>query len=292
MRLLLSALLSAPLVAAPVCARELKVATWNLDWLTLRRNGDPILPDDVHPKTAADRARLRDYAALLDADVVALEEVDGPEAVADIFPPDRYRLFFTRDKVVQRVGFAVRRELDVVQNPDLTALDVQPTARFPLRSGADITLRTADGALRFLAVHLKTGCQRDPLASVKRECATLRAQSAPLDAWIAERRRDGTPFVVLGDFNREMDGPDDLFAGMSAAAPLLRATAGQGSPCWTGSSFIDHIMAGGAARGWMDPATLRVLRYRETDPAEHDHLSDHCPVSVRLHIGAPAGTNP
>ena len=281
MRLLLAFLL----LATPAAARELKVATWNLDWLTLRRDGDPILPDNVHPKSAPDRLRLRAYALALDADIVALQEVDGPEAAATIFPPDHYRLFFTADAVVQRVGFAVRRGLEVQQNPDLAALDVQPEARFRLRSGADITLRTAGGSLlRLLSVHLKSGCHRDRLDGPKRECATLRQQSAPLAGWIAGRAREGAPFLMLGDFNREMEGPDDLFATMSAAAPLLRATAGQGSPCWGGASFIDHVMAGGAARGWLEPGTLRVLQYRETDPTQRDHLSDHCPVSVRLHL--------
>ena len=280
--LLLFALL---IVQAPAQARDLKVATWNLDWLTLRPDHDPILPDDVHPKSAADRARLRQYAAFLDADIVALQEVDGPEIAAELFPPDRYRLLFTHDHVVQRVGFAVKRTLDVLQNPDVTALDVQPEARFRLRSGDDITLRVAGVSLRLLAVHLKTGCHRDAFAtSVRRECATLRAQIPPLAGWIAERNREGVPFVVLGDFNREMEGTDDLFAALSNAAPLLRATAGHASPCWGNASFIDHIMAGGPARGWMDPASLRVMTYRETDEATKDHLSDHCPVSVRFHL--------
>lgn len=272
------------LLSLPAQGHELKVATWNLDWLTLRRDGDPILPDNVHPKTVADREMLRRYALMLDADVVALQEVDGPEAAAAVFPPDRYRLLFTHDAVVQRVGFAVRRGLDVVQNPDLVALDVQPGARFRLRSGADITVRSPGGVLRMLAVHLKTGCHRDRLDSPRRDCTTLRAQSVPLAGWVAERAREGAPFLLLGDFNREMDGSDDLFAGLSSAAPLLRATAGHGNPCWGGTSFIDHVIAGGAARGWMDAGTLRVLRYAEADPAQRDHLSDHCPVSVRLHI--------
>ncbi len=29
------------------------------------------------------------------------------------------------------------------------------------------------------------------------------------------------------------------------------------------STFIDHILAGGAARVWLDPASLRVLVYSE-----------------------------
>ena len=71
--------------------------------------------------------------------------------------------------------------------------------------------------------------------------------------------------MLLGDFNRRMDNRDELLAALSATAPLARATEGRGSPCWGGNSFIDHILAGGAARGWMQADTLRVMLYRETE---------------------------
>ena len=270
------------LAALPASAHELKVATWNLDWLTLRPARDAALPEDVTPKGPEDRALLRRYARALDADIVAFQEVDGVEAAAEVFPPDQYALYVTGDHVVQRTGFAVRRGLRVEQNPDLVGLDVYPDARFRLRSGIDITVDGPGGRLRLLNVHLKTGCHEARLSTPSRTCETLRRQVAPLQGWIAQRRAEGVPFVVLGDFNRRMDKPDDLLAALNDVAPLLRATEGQGSPCWGGGSFIDHILAGGAARGWMQPQTMRVLVYRETDPAAKDRLSDHCPVSVRF----------
>ena len=272
------------LLAAGAQARELKVATWNLEWLTARTMGDPALPADVMPKTAPDWAVLRDYASKLDADVVALEEVDGPAIASVLFPPDRYRLFFTGDHVVQRVGIAVKLAIPAHQNADLVALDLDPAARFRLRSGADVTLDLPSGPLRVLAVHLKTGCMRDRLDSSERpQCTTLRGQVPPLQGWIAQRRQEGAPFVLLGDFNRWMDSSDQLLAALQQAAPLVRATEGHDSPCWGGEHFIDHIMAGGAARFWLDPASLRVLVYSEGVDRK-GHLSDHCPVSVRFHL--------
>ena len=270
------------MLAGSAEARDLKIATWNLNWLTLRPAGDPALPADVVPKRAEDRALLRRYAAAMDADVVALEEVDGPEAAAQVFPPDRYALFFTQDRVVQRVGFAVRRGIAVEQSPDVVALDVQPEARFPLRSGADITLVLPGGRLRLLAVHLKSGCHGKPLG-LGRACQTLLQQVAPLQGWLAQRRGEGVPFALLGDFNRVMDGGDELEADLGRAAPLLRVTAGQATPCWGGNTFIDHILLGGAARGWLLPDSMRVLVYRE-GPEWKDRLSDHCPVSVKLRL--------
>lgn len=280
-RFLIAAVAIAPIV--PASARVLKIATWNLEWFTLRTAGDPELPENVVPKRPEDRALLRRYAVALDADVVALEEVDGPAAAAEIFTPDRYALFFTHDKVVQRVGFAVRRGIKVEQNPDLEALDIYPDAHFRLRTGADITIDVDGNRLRLLGVHLKSGCHYSPLANSGRICDTLRRQVPPLQGWIIQRREEGMPFALLGDFNRRMDGRDDMLAALNQAAPLLRVTEGRSSPCWGGNSFIDHIMLGGAARGWLEANSMRVMVYREGEDAK-ERLSDHCPVSVRLDL--------
>ena len=282
-------LLALLLMVTPAEARALKVATWNLDWLTLRPAGDPALPADVHPRAPADFDLLRRYAAFLNADVVAIEEVDGPAAAARLFPPDRYAVHMTADHVVQRVGLAIRRGIAFTVNPDLTGLDTQPDAPLPLRSGADVTLdlpgAPAGGKLRLLAVHLKTGCWTKPLRSHLRACETLSEQLPVLQSWIAARRQEGIPFLVLGDFNREMAAGDPFLAALDAAAPLAAPTSLQSSPCWgEQSNFIDHVLAGGPARNWLEPGSLAVLAYRERDPAWKQHLSDHCAVSVRLNV--------
>ena len=272
------------LLAGPAAAGELKLATWNLSWLTLRPAGDPILPSDVVTRVPADFMALQRYALALDADVVAFQEVEGPQAAARVFPTDRYTIVMTDDHVVQRVGFAIRRGIRFERNADLRGLVTYPHARFALRSGIDVTLLLGGSRLRLLNVHLKTGCHYDRLTSRRRSCETLRKQVPTLTGWVAQRRAEGVPFVLMGDFNRQMDGPDDLLSAIEAGRPLLRATAGQATPCWGGNSFIDHIIAGGAARGWMEPKTLRVLVYREHDAAMKEHLSDHCPVSVKFDV--------
>jgi len=282
MRILIAILL---LLAAPAEARELKLTTWNLSWLTLRPAGGPDLPADASPKRPEDIATLRHYALTLDADVVAFSEVDGAEIAAQVFPPDRYVIHITNDSVVQRAGFAIRRTIAFKPNPDLTALDLYAHARYRLRSGADVTLDLPEGKLRLLAVHLKSGCREAPLEkSHARACETLAKQLPVLEQWVASRAQEAVPFVLMGDFNRWMEGRDAFFAGLQHEAPLQRADAGLSSPCWGGSGFLDHIIAGGPARSWMVPDSLRVLVYRETSPEMKERLSDHCPVSVRFHL--------
>lgn len=261
-------------------AGDLKIATWNLNWLTTRSAGDPGLPADVKIRAPEDFSLLAKYARQLNADVVALQEVDGFAPASRIFPKDTYSLHFTHDHVVQRVAIAVRRTLRYDVNPDVTAL-----GEHHLRSGADITLHLPAGELRILAIHLKTGCWSTPLQKARsRPCEELKDQIAPLTAWIEARTQENMPFLLLGDFNRRMEGHDAFLAALQAPAPLTRATEGRTSPCWGGEAFIDHILAGGSAANWIRPDTLRVLVYQETDHEWQDRLSDHCPVSVQLAV--------
>ncbi len=262
---------------SPTLAADLKIATWNLNWLTSRQAD---LPADVVIRVQEDFDRLRAYALELNADVIAIQEVDNAETARRVFPPDTWSIHMTRDRVRQRVGIAIRRGLRYDINPDLVALALDPVAR--LRSGVDVTLHLPGGPLRILAVHLKQGCQYLPYGKKPNlTCLTLMAQFDIVAQWIAARRDEKIPFLFLGDLNRGMDKKRDPFA--AKLMPLTRVTTGYSSPCWNEhDAFIDHIMAGGGAEAWIKPGTLKVLTYRETDPAWKRRLSDHCPVSVRL----------
>jgi endonuclease/exonuclease/phosphatase family metal-dependent hydrolase len=261
-------------------AAELKIATWNLNWLTSRTAG---LPADVKPRQQEDFDRLRGYAGELNADLIAIEEVDNAETARRVFPAETYSIHMSRDRIRQRVGIAVRRGIPYDVNPDVTAIALDPVAR--LRSGVDITLHPGADSLRVLAVHLKQGCQYPAFGrSPRTTCVLLMAQFDAVTQWIAARREEGVAFLVLGDFNRSFDKNDKFVRAVAAAAPLTRATQGFSSPCWGREPFIDHILLGGPARAWVLPDTLRVLSYRESDPALKHLLSDHCPVSVRLKV--------
>jgi endonuclease/exonuclease/phosphatase family metal-dependent hydrolase len=279
------------LLAAPSRAADLKIATWNLAWLSLRPAGDPGIPPDVPRRGAADLDRLAGYARRLNADVVALQEVDGPEVAARVFDARNYRFIFAEENDVQRVGFALHRSLGVTRNPDLAELDVQARARFSLRRGVDVTVEAGGQKLRLLAVHLKSSCHDAPLANASTpHCQALAAQVPVLAGWMAERRREGVAFAILGDFNRRLSPRDEMFQALSQAAPVVSVAEGYSNPCWArgtsgGRAFIDHILLGGAARQWWRRDSLKVMVYTENDPRLREVLSDHCPVSVQLSLG-------
>jgi endonuclease/exonuclease/phosphatase family metal-dependent hydrolase len=127
----------------------------------------------------------------------------------------------------------------------------------------------ADGGarLRLLAVHLNAGCREGALDRPDVECEALARHSEILAGWIAARRREGTPFAILGDFNRRMTGTsDDLLRALAGlGTTLVRATEGVSDPCWAGARggrpFVDHILLGGGAERWWPRDSLRVLVY-------------------------------
>ncbi|EHH69185.1 hypothetical protein [Gluconobacter morbifer] len=171
-----------------VSAHDLKISTWNMDWLTLKATGNPALPDDVRTRAPQDFTRLRTYAHHLNADIVGFEEVDGFEAAARIFDPATYQLVLTPDHVVQRVGVAVRRGLHVTVNDELSDLNVSgPLVPHPLRGGLDVTVSDGKATLRLLVVHLKTGCWDQPLTQHGHSCPILYQQFHILEDWIQER---------------------------------------------------------------------------------------------------------
>jgi endonuclease/exonuclease/phosphatase family metal-dependent hydrolase len=292
--------------AAPA---ELKIATWNLEWFmtpeTMRALTPACTPADA-PRDGARRtvpcdvahelarshediAALRRHARALDADIVALQEVDGVEAARLVFP--EHQFCFSGRSAVQNNGFAIRRGLPFSCAPDLFDLSMKDDVR------RGVELRVFPGTaqeMRFLSVHLKSGCSRDALDSPRPNCAVLADQVPVLERWIDTQAMEKKPFAVLGDFNRDLrrEPPGvSLWAELDDADPpaadLVNTASGQAfqncMPSQTFGGFIDYIVLGRQmARGLVENSFGRAL-FRPKD-ALRRKLSDHCPVFIRLRV--------
>jgi endonuclease/exonuclease/phosphatase family metal-dependent hydrolase len=300
---------------APATPRELTVATWNLEWLmdprvlrslrascipsaALPRGPGRVIPCDVantKERSNADFAALARYAKRLDADVVALEEIDGPIPAGRVFP--NYNFCFSGRTHVQNLGFAIRSGLAFRCDGDLLALSLGDS----VRRGAQLTLwADRPNEIHFLAVHLKSGCGRNTLDSGKKECSTLAEQTPILKQWVSEQLARNHHFAILGDFNRDLRwdvGParnadgriaslwNELNAGFSPADRLtLAADLGEFRNCSVTQNFpgfIDQIVLGPALGKRVVAGSLRHVTYENADVAAR-RLSDHCPVAIRL----------
>jgi len=287
---------------------ELKLATWNLEWFmrpeTLRALTPACTPPDA-PRDGARRsvpcdvahelvrsgediAALRGYASRLDADVIALQEVDGPDAARLVFPD--YQFCFSGRIAVQNNGFAIRRGLPFSCN-DLTDLSLSDD----VRRGVELRLFPATPReLRLLSVHLKSGCARDSLTGSRPACGELSRQIPVLERWIDAQASELKPFAILGDFNRDLrrepagttvwgeiddhDPPESDLVNTAEGQTFQNCMNSQ-----TFSGYIDYIVLGRRmARGLVPDSFGRAL-YRPRD-AVRRKLSDHCPVFIRLRV--------
>ena len=266
-----------PAPAPGAAVETVEIATWNLAWLHGQDGKGAIR------RYEADYARLRAYAARLDADVVALQEVADEDAAARVFDPALYTVAMSMERDAQRTGFAYKKELAVTRYPDLVELDVGG-----LRRGVDIGVRIGNQELRLLAVHLKSGCFSGALGRDRAACAKLGRQIPALEAWIDARERQGVAFAVLGDFNRRLSRDDEVWRALDdrdpVAADLTLLTEGRRSRCWNGKypDLIDHIVLDAQAAAWLVPGSFEQIVYDQADARHRATLSDHCPISVRL----------
>ena len=115
-----------------------RIATWNLNRLHWRTGG--ALWRGAIARGDEDYRTLARYARVLNADVVAFQEVNGPRAAARVFPPRDYDLHFSGrydsryDDIYN--GFAVRKgRFDRVVKRDHESLGLGSTSRYQLRWG-------------------------------------------------------------------------------------------------------------------------------------------------------------
>ena len=127
----------------PSLTTSVTIASWNIRWLHARDGTGRVKREE------ADYQRLAGYAAVLDADIVALQEVNGSAAARRVFDPAIYAFHFPDDGHVQQAGFAVKKSIPVEASELFDALDVGY-----LREGVDITVRVGNERLRLLGVHL------------------------------------------------------------------------------------------------------------------------------------------
>jgi endonuclease/exonuclease/phosphatase family metal-dependent hydrolase len=272
---------------------RLRIATWNLANLHAE-DGQSIFtgPDPSERRFALDYARIRCYIRLFDPDILAVQEVDGVEALRRVADEAIYEVHVSSRAQPaglngrQNTGFAFKRGLTVQPLPDVETLDVSGGA---LRYGAWIDATVGSHTLRLLSVHLKSGCFSN--SSSGSACDTLFAQLPHLQQWIATAAMEPHPFIVLGDFNRRLNEPGDLVwaelnDGESPNGNLTAVTEHMPISCRNNefTAFIDHIVTDARASAFVDRSSFRHVTFRLEDRPVWHLISDHCPVVVELWV--------
>ena len=263
-RVLLATIAALPLAACahrlPVDAkRSIGVATFNI-W------------HDAGGHWPVRRALLVAALRAADADVIALQEVledakkglpnQAETLASDLGYPQVHFVAPEPDGAPRRYGNAILTRLPVIE---VARRRLEPLSDY--RTAIRVRVRTGSGPVDIVATHL----------AWQPEAAAVRAQQlADLLGWLPA---DGTPLVIMGDFNAPLHDP-----GLAAMGPprFTSALAPGAAPTTLNPArghaprVIDHIFA--------DAATFAVSGARVIGdaPTGGEYPSDHFGVAARL----------
>ena len=272
---------------------RLRIATWNLgnlhavDGESTYKYRRPSVK-----RLSIDYMRIKCYVRLFDPDILAVQEVDGEEALQRIVDTDVYRIHVSerpKPNILngkQNTGFAYKNGLDVVERPDFVDLDISDG---DLRYGTRIDLTHKGQTFLLMSVHLKSLCFDNSNSGT--DCDKLFSQVSKLEKWIDDAAAGPNPFIVLGDFNRRVNISDDvvwtnLDDSQPANADLTTVTEDMPISCRdnTFTFFIDHIVFDKRGIELVDRSSFRHVTFRQADKPVWDKISDHCPVVVEMWV--------
>jgi len=271
---------------------RLRIATWNMANLH-SQNGKAIFngSDPSETRATTDYERIKCYVRMFDPDILAVQEVDGEEALQRVVDTDIYNLHVSsRPKSPglngkQNTGFAYKKVLSVEELEDFDALNVTGG----LRHGTQIRLSHNGRSVKLMSVHMKSGCFDN--SSSGGACSKLFQQVPVLETWIDDNAEDNVPFIILGDFNRRFNMlGDEVWAeiddGQPTNADLTAITENKSISCRDNKfdKFIDHIVFDKMAWEWVEDSSFRHQTYRQQDKEVWGQISDHCAVIVDLWI--------
>ena len=286
-RLLVLVFLVSALNITPAVAETLTVASWNIYWLSNHKNNS---------RTDEDYARLGVIAKELNADIIALQEVDDG-IIGNVFDTDEYNIELSRrSSASQQTALVIRKTICYKRKPDYKALDVGS-----VRYGTIAEVRIGGAEIDVMSVHMKSGCfsnadQAGSKLKTQNACTKFEKQVPILEAWLDRHLRAKKPLILLGDFNRRLAQNGDAIwndLGDGDPAPLVLVTAGQKPQCWNGffKEFIDHIILGPSSSRWIVSDSFHELVFDEAKTSQKSQrekwkkkISDHCPIRVTLDI--------
>lgn len=275
-------------------SETLKLVSWNIEHLA----------DEVgkgcKPRSQADYQALANYAATLNADIIALQEVQSEKALKRVFPESQWQsvvssrpdneayecrghegLFSTP----QRTAFVIKKGINYQAQADFKALALDNPG---LRYGTSISLN--NGQLEILNVHMKSGCFVSDYRKENKKACTMYQQQGPiLEKWVNQRVESKQAFVVLGDFNHRLVDQQNRFwqeLSKEDGERILLSSMQNLQSCHPKyKAPIDHIITGPISTQWIVDGSQNVDAFGKQGELDYkDMLSDHCPISLTLSI--------
>jgi endonuclease/exonuclease/phosphatase family metal-dependent hydrolase len=279
---------------------RLNIISWNVEHLAQDNH------QGCKPRTENDYQQLKTFARSINANIIALQEVESKQAVHRILPANEWSVEISnranskpyecrqskkskkksRWSTQQKVAIAIRKDIRYQRQSDFTELGLDVEG---LRVGVQIKIQHSQQKFDLLALHLKSGCFVDNYARSRKEaCHILAKQAAILDAWVENRAKNNKGFILLGDFNHRISAPyNTLWRDLNYIGnqPLeLYNNMRDKLNCHPYyPAPIDHILISKQLSQSVVANSQQVYYYpHKGKMKKRDMLSDHCPIGVEL----------
>lgn len=256
----------------PIGSHALTVATWNVEHLAAS-NGS-----GCKSRSSADYLALKRLGESLNADIIALQEVENVDALERIFD-DRYELV-TSTRPVKNPYKCQRSKVSPRSTHQATAYAIKKGIAFEISEITTLSpfgynryalvAKLPDYDLQLINVHLKSGCFDNAENSNSSNCRKKLRQVDSLLAWIEDNGINQQ--IILGDFNRRLTRAGDTIAAKFNTYTISTQELANCNP--KHQYPIDHILSKG-----IDTTNPRFVSYDD-----EEFLSDHCPVLLDIDI--------
>lgn len=276
----------------PLIGETLRVATYNVKNYNLEHRFIDGRREASYPKPEKEKIALRQVIKVLNADVLALQEIGGAPFVAELQSdlardgcPYPHSVTLPGPDEKRQLAILSRRPFSTIHRFPEIPVRYQRTDNLVSRGLLGITIATNEGPLSIYTLHLKsrlTDNKNDPAATAQRL-----AEAKAIQQTIAHRQNVAKEkhFLLLGDCN---DSPTSLplrhLAQAQRKSPflLLLEPTDSRSEVWTYHnardgfySRSDYLLVSPALQPFLRQNAI--LDTPETRPA-----SDHRPVYLEL----------
>ena len=263
----------------------IQVGTFNIDWLTAD------LPGEFTPRNETDLAMISSLIEAMDIDVLALQEINGVEALEGLQLPEPWSFEVGSTGWSQNLALLYRSDRVIVTNVREVPL---PSNNFPSKDPLVADVQALGGTLAFTLVVLHL----NPYVEWS-EARQRAAQVEDVVEWMTGAGGEAPPalpVIVAGDLNDTLTG---LHPDIDALEPMedVLSFATKDTDLWTNIPFqsqIDHVALDWALEGARDRAGaelgVTVVPHDRTRPwsnygggiDDQSNVSSHRPVYVNL----------
>lgn len=277
MKTLLIVITSFLLLTSCGSKNDITIGTFNIAWL-----GDGI--DDKAPRTPEDIKNISQVIVTLDADILALQEIENTKAIESIVDTAKYNIITSTYPKEQKTALIINKKIEIVNTYQLDAISL---GNEDLRPGL-VAYCKYNGFDFFVgSFHFKSTSRYDDTPYKKSRSFDIRQeQSAILIEEIKKlvSIKKDKDVILLGDFN---DNPSKKNSNITALDndEFDFLTSNMMSCKYSIWKSIDHIIVSQSMKSRAKNSTLTMIDINTMFPEEEaKKVSDHCPVIIKMSI--------